>query len=146
MLIQRIRPKRGPIHAIQWLYPQSSQDSVLLFGSADGTVQGWRKPHGQVMLHGIHLIPPGLIRIFQPQFVFECSYTVFEGSIEAMALDEARSLVAIAGLGRVIVLRMVYNSGRGEALSISAPHWAQSHIQSSLFTITHFRAAHIGTW
>lgn len=58
-----------------------------------------------------------LILICQGQFDFDFIYTAIEGPIESIALDEARSLLAIAGLGRVVVLRLCYSTHRGMCLS-----------------------------
>lgn len=68
----------------------------------------------------------------QERFNFDYTYTVFEGSIESMAVDKARSLVAIAGLGRVVVLRLVHSSNRGE---LNLLHVAELNLIYSLVSL-----------
>lgn len=46
-------------------------------------------------------------------------YTVFEGAIESMALDETQNYLAIVGLGRVIVLRVMFEITQGQSKTIA---------------------------
>lgn len=41
-------------------------------------------------------------------------YTALEGAIEAIALDDTHTFLAVVGLGRVVVLRIIFAAAQGE--------------------------------
>lgn len=40
-------------------------------------------------------------------------YTVFEGAVESIALDETQNFLAVVGLGRVVLLRVIFEMSQG---------------------------------
>lgn len=57
-------------------------------------------------------------------------YTVFEGAVEAIALDETQNLLAVVGLGRVVILRILLDNTRSNLL-LEVVKWMPTDHSSS---------------
>ncbi|KAH7904670.1 WD40-repeat-containing domain protein [Hygrophoropsis aurantiaca] len=81
-----IEPRQGPIVALQWLTSRQKGDGdYLVSGGADGTVQLWFQLHSG------------------DSFRFLIMYTVLDGPIEDITINDAQDILVVIGLGRVVL-------------------------------------------
>ncbi|EGO28142.1 hypothetical protein SERLADRAFT_433992 [Serpula lacrymans var. lacrymans S7.9] len=93
-LKQIIKPKQGPISCLLWFsFPQAPRDSYIMSGGADGTIKMWQKFESADSV----------------EFVFSTMITVYDGCIESMSMNNAQSLLAVVGLGRLTLYAMDIN-------------------------------------
>ncbi|KAH7918998.1 WD40 repeat-like protein [Leucogyrophana mollusca] len=85
-LAQSIHPQQGPVVSLRWLNgPKKVDGSYLICGGADGTVQLWFRPNDKDLFRFVYM------------------YTVFDGPIEDVVVNDAQGVIAVVGLGRLVL-------------------------------------------